>query len=427
MSLATFTRNQKVWVSGGVSRMFQRLPGGGYELRLEAMGISLQLTTLRLERQELKGELLVECDIVGARTVAGTLSSADFNVCSLRARQDRAQHLARRSCVSNVDWFGLLEELCQRVVAEERHGEPALILREVPEPAAEPEHDIVGIRLAYRHPTIVFGPGGTFKSLFALKALADLETRGVRTAFVDWELDAHTHRRRLAALTGGRLPDTRYIRCERPLVHEVPRLRALLGRDQIDYAVLDSAGFGADGPPESADVALQYFRAVRELGIGTLILAHVTKGRADAPPDDRMPFGSAFWHNSARLTWHFRRGSASPDGRVHALAAFCRKHNFGPEFAPRGLTVDFSHTGQIEFRATDVTSIEEVAGALPLWQRIQAAVRTAPRTVKEIADELGDAKPESIERTARRHKDLFSRVSGSDGVIRVALAGQVSL
>ena len=89
------------------------------------------------------------------------------------------------------------------------------------------------------------------------------------------------------------MPSIRYVRCERPLVHEVDRLRRIILDEEITFGVFDSVGFACDGPPEAAESALKYFQAVRQLRIGGLHLAHVSK----ADTGDQRPFGSAFWHN----------------------------------------------------------------------------------------------------------------------------------
>ncbi|MGE0706166.1 MAG: hypothetical protein AB7P22_19775, partial [Vicinamibacterales bacterium] len=65
--------------------------------------------------------------------------------------------------------------------------------------------------------------------------------------------------------------------------------------ERLDFAIYDSVAFACDGPPEAAEVAADYFRAVRSIGIGSLHVAHVSK----AENADQRPFGSAFWHNGA--------------------------------------------------------------------------------------------------------------------------------
>jgi hypothetical protein len=66
------------------------------------------------------------------------------------------------------------------------------------------------------------------------------------------------------------------------------------------------------GPPEAADSAADYFRALRTLNMGSLHIAHVTK----AEGGDQKPFGSTFYHNGARSTWFVQRSEDSGDGRL---------------------------------------------------------------------------------------------------------------
>jgi len=77
--------------------------------------------------------------------------------------QDRARLLRERAQTNGtVDWFGLLEGLCQRVHQAEREGNPAIDLRTV----ARTERDdinIEGFVFPRRHPSILFGDGGAAK------------------------------------------------------------------------------------------------------------------------------------------------------------------------------------------------------------------------------------------------------------------------
>ena len=212
------------------------------------------------------------------------------------------------------------------------------------------------------------------------------------------------------------MPDVRYARCDRPLIHEIDRLCRIVQQDKLTYVVLDSVGYGTAGAPESAEAAMDYFRAVRHLGIGCTLIAHVTKGESG----DQRPFGSTFWHNSARCTWNLKLASTSPDGNTLHLAAFHRKSNLGRLRPPVGLKVQFED-GRVFFSTVDATTIDEVVDRLPLWQRIQAVVRTGPQTLAAIASELSYDNVQSIDRVVRRHKDLFTKVTGRDGVHRIVL------
>lgn len=396
--------------------VFRVIADGQYHLAFPETGIEFNVDYLRRERNELICELAVSCGIVGAKVIDGCLSIGTFNVSSPQARSARAKLLAERARARGIDWHSMLEELAQRVLRAERTGDPSILLRDVPDTEVDQEHDILGLRLPKSHPSILFGDGGTMKSFLSMKVAAELAEAGLRIAYFDWELDKFTHRRRLKMLSGPDLPDVRYVRCDRPLVHEVTRLRRVVTQDRIDYAVFDSIGYGTQGAPESAEAAMDYCRALRQLGIGSLLLAHVTK----AESGDQRPFGSTFWHNSARSTWNLKRAATSPDGQTVSLAAFHRKSNLGPQRNAIGLSVAFD-ADCVRFQRVDPGSIDEIAESLPLWQRIRSVVRSGPQTLASIAAEIGHDKVETVDRIVRKHKNLFQKVAGQDGITRISL------
>jgi hypothetical protein len=395
--------------------LFTPLGESGYRLTFAQPGIQFDLDRLRRERHELHGELAVSCGIIGARAIDGLLSVGTFNVSSPRARQERARLLAERARTrdAEIDWLALLEELCQRTLAAERKGAPAVLLAEVRRGPVEVTFDVQGWRLLRSHLTLLFGDGGTLKSLIALRVLAELAQRGTPVLYADWELDAAAHHERLAALTGNDMPEVRYVRCERPLTHEIDRLRRLVRDHAIGYAVLDSVAFGCDGPPEAAEVATTYCRAVRELGIGTLALAHIVKGENG----DQRPFGSTFWHNSARSTWFVKAATPTSDAE-RTIGLFNRKANLGPLLPPLAYHVTFGP--RIAFARVEAASVDDLAVSLPIWRRMQHTVKHGPMTLVALAREL-DAKVETLDREVRRHPRVFARIDGEDGVARIAL------
>jgi hypothetical protein len=234
----------------------------------------------------------------------------------------------------------------------------------------------------------------------------------------DWELSGDDHRDRLERLFGPQMPNVLYVRCERPLALEVDRLRRIARDEALDFAIYDSIAFAADGPPEAAEVAGRYFRAVRQIGLGSLHIAHITKGENN----DQRPFGSTFWHNGARATWFVKPGEA--DGSTLRIGLFSRKSNLGPQQPAIGYEITFGED-RTTFKRVDVATVDELADSLPLWQRIRQVVRTGPVLVHELASEL-DAKPETIERTLYRYKKVFVRVEGRDGVSRWGLLSRES-
>jgi hypothetical protein len=368
-----------------IARDFKAFGDDRYRLTIADIGVTLEIDRLRRDHHELIGELSASCDLPGAKTVNGTLSIADFNLSSARARQDRAKLLTLRSDTrEHLDWTAVIEEFCQLVLQADRIGQPGVDLRSLERP--DPNDDMLeveGFSLPRRHPAILFGDGGALKSYLALYVAGRIAEKGVSVAFFDWELAGDDHRDRLERLFPDGMPRILYARCERPLVYEVDRLRRIVRDAGIEFAVFDSVAFACDGPPEAAEVAGRYFRAVRQIGGGSLHAAHISK----AENGDQKPFGSAFWHNGGRATWFVKQAEASAGTDVLQIGLFNRKSNLGRLRPPLGFSVSFTEETTI-FRRTDVADSPDLAGKLTMHQRMTHLLKHGALTVTQIAEEL---------------------------------------
>lgn len=383
--------------------------GDGYRLAIPRVGIALEVDRLRREHHELIGELSVRCDLPGARAVngSGIISTADLNLSSARARTDRAKLLATRSNTSDLDWVGIVEDFCQRVLNADRTGQPAVDLRDLPRPSADDDLFVVdGLALPRRHPSIMFGDGGTGKSYLALYVAGRIAEQDVPVALFDWELAGDDHRDRLERLFPDGMPRILYCRCERPLVYEVDRLRRIVRENNVAYAVYDSVAFASDGPPEAAEVAGRYFRALRQIGGGSLHIAHVSKGENA----DQKPFGSSFWHNGARCTWYARQAESSAGSESLAVGLFNKKANLGRLRPPLGFSISFEEHRTV-IRRNDVADNPDLAGQLSVRQRMYYLLRKGARSPEVIAEEI-DADVDTVKRTVRRCKKLFTVIDG---------------
>jgi hypothetical protein len=344
------------------------------------------------------------------------LSRGTFNFSSTEARYKRARQLSDMSKAPELDWQRLLEEVCLRVLEKQGDGEPAVLLRDLPRPSPDELLDIDGLRLLKQHPIILFGDGGAAKSYLALYLAGRLAQRGLRVGVFDWELAGEDHRDRLERLFGSDMPGVWYRRCRQPLIVELDSLRRLARREQFDYLIYDSVAFAAHEQPEKAESAISYFRACRQIGPGSLHVAHITKQEGG----DQKPFGSAFWHNAARGTYFVQRAGESSDGRDVTIGVFNRKSNLGRLQSAIGFRFTFNDDQTLVTRA-NLADVDDLADKLPLWQRIAHVLKAGPQTVALLADEL-HAKPETISRIIRR-SDLFTKVTNTaDGIHRVALA-----
>ena len=191
-----------------------------------------------------------------------------------------------------------------------------------------------------------------------------------------------------------------YVRCDRPLVAEVDRLRRLVSGQALDYIVFDSVAFACDGPPESAEAAANYFRAVRSLGLGSMPIAHVSKSENG----DQKPFGSAFWHSGARATWFVSKSADDADAGTLTVGLFNRKANTGPLRPAVGLELS-SGAERTDVRRVDLADVSDLAAKVSAWQRIKSALRHGPMTLDALAGEV-EGKRATVARTIRRSKQF---------------------
>jgi hypothetical protein len=259
-------------------------------------------------------------------------------------------------------------------------------------------------------PTIWYGNGGDGKSYMALaaglsihtgQALLGIEpTQRLRVALLDWEADAWTHHQRMRALTPDvDLPDLLYVACHGlPLSAQVDRLKAVIDKHQIGFVIVDSVALACDGPPEESGAAMDFFNALHRLQVGSLLIAHVNRSG-----DPGRPFGSAFWHNMARLTWHFRKGQLAADALIVTLTN--HKNNTGPQAKPLSFRLDFTG-GQ-----TTISPVGAVAHCddepATLRGRLINALRGGALTYDELAERL-DAPADTIRRTVARQTSIFT-------------------
>jgi len=385
------------------------------KLTIPKIAASLEVDYLRRERGELVGELTVRCSMPGVRTFKGVVSVSNFNLSSARARADRAKLLSSRTegsaeVIEGIDWHGYIEELCQRVLTAERTGQPAIDLRTFPAPEHDDAHKIDGLVLPRRHPSILFGDGGACKSLIALYVLIKLAERGFRIALFDWELSGVEHRQRLERIAGPDMPIIHYVKCIRPLVYEVDRLTCLVRDNRIDYAVYDSVVFATSGPAETSEAANSYFQAVRKIGVGSLHVAHVSKGENN----DQRPFGSIFYHNAARSTYFVKAADASPDGRETTVGLYNRKANLSRLHPPTGFTIRFENDRTI-FTQSNPADDPDLATKLSIRERLYHTLRDGEQNIDDLAEEF-NVQPQSIRNAASRGKKLFVIHGGRIGL-----------
>jgi hypothetical protein len=254
-----------------------------------------------MERSDVTAEIDVRATTAGLER---RLHRTRLSLTGTRSRLDVARYLKGRLSASAFDWEQAIEDAAWLVLDDYRAGEPAILLREAVSPEGSPW--LVPPLILAHQPTIWFGDGSSAKSLLALAAglaiqagSADLlgitPTARRNVLLLDYEWEAWEHLARMRKLVGEPMPDLVYRRCLAPLQDEVDVLLHLIAERDIGFVIIDSIGPACGGEPEVAAVALAFFAALRQLGVGALCLAHTIKNGSS----EERPFGSTFWHNGA--------------------------------------------------------------------------------------------------------------------------------
>ena len=200
-----------------------------------------------------------------------------------------------------------------------------------------------------------------------------------------------------------------------PLDEMVPAVQRKMRKEGVGYIIIDSAVLAAGADPEKAETAGRYFGGLSRLGVPSKTIAHVTKR-----DDDRYPFGSIFYSNSARTTWNVKL--MHDEGNVAHLGLFNRKANDDQPEMPIGLRPAFEgKDGPVTATREDLALEwhKEVSHA----DQIRGELRYGSRSVKELAEaaELTD----SITRiTLARMKDANKLGQADDGSGLWGLAAQ---
>jgi len=403
----------------GSRTRFDRLPGGYvYELLDEPLRIEVR--HLRRDRG-LHAEVDVQCEWAGVPRHNKSLSCADMNLSSQTARRTLAKFCAERAKTKpdDFDWQIAIDAACLEVIAAERDGVAAIVLDDALAEGPPQDFTVHGLRIPADSHSMLIADGGGLKSLLIELVLGEMARRGIPVALLDWEWSAERHLARKKRLFGSaRLDHFHYMPCRNPLSVEADHIRRFCAEAGIQFLGIDSISAACDGKLADDDVARAYNRALAELP-PSLSAAHIPKGTLD-PKADLKAFGSAFFHNFCRVSWTVKKQPGESEDVITA-GLFPQKQNDGARLRPVGLEFTFSPE-RIAVRPVDLALVEGLAEKLPLAARMLHLLKNGPLTLAVLADELGGANVETLDRTVRRRSDLFTRVStAADGITRIAL------
>lgn len=383
----------------------------------------------RLRSDNRSGELTAEIDVCLTNPgMKRRVHQARLNLSSTQTRSTTAKHLASRTTGMGIDWPDLLERAITLTIAAHRRGEPEILLRDAPRPMDAGY--LLGQLILGRLPTMFFGAGGEGKSWMALAVAAAIQsgradilgmapTTTRTVAYCDWEMDAWAHRERFHALLGDPMPEVIYVKCRGAIWDEVDRLQRIFRDRGVGYAVIDSVGMACGGVPiETSEAAQRFNDAVSRLEVGTLQVAHRTKGEGS----EEHPFGSIFWHNNARATWLVKK-QQEITASSFVVGLFNKKSNTGPIAAPMAFEIDFGGE-RVRISRRGVADVAAFAPQVSCSWRMQQALAGGPLTYAELAERLEESVDTVRKAAARGEGKIFVRTSSADGIYRVVLLGR---
>ena len=335
-----------------------------------------------------------------------TLSLGEITLNDLGDRERLSRYLTNLEKGEQApNWSYVVANFFGTVLDTERRLNRSVALYTLLRPSDDLLLDIDGWALLAHHPNILFGDGESAKSYLSLWAAGRMAQQGRRVLLCDWELTGEDHRARLEQLFGSQMPrHVFYQQCSAPLSQLVDSIRHNCQQNRIDFLICDSAAFAAGGLAEAAEAAIGYFAALRDIGVlGSLTIAHNTKLVRKADRGREKPFGSIFWHNSARMTW---LATARRAEQTIVIQLACRKANLTQRPATQQATLTFEpkQTTIVLRAASPEEMVVDPVTPESVLDRIVACVKDHPCTRDTLAKKFPEIKAVTLRQYLSRGK-----------------------
>ena len=223
-----------------------------------------------------------------------------------------------------------------------------------------------------------------------------------RVLYLDYETDETSTLWRLKCLQKGEnlgvLP-IHYRRCALPLADDLEAIQEAKAESQADVIMVDSVGGACGAELNTAETALHYYGALRQLKSTSLSIAHTSK---DQTTKHKTIYGNAYFYNYARNVFEVKRVQEAGEDTM-SIGLFHRKNNMGKFYHPLGFKLTFGKDW-VKISPQDVKDVAEFAEQLALASRIYEVLKNGDETLAELSNILGLNK-EVLTTTLGRMKD----------------------
>jgi KaiC/GvpD/RAD55 family RecA-like ATPase len=267
-----------------------------------------------------------------------------------------------------------------------------------------------------KQPNLIFGEGGTCKSLFVSYLALKLAEKGHNGLYIDYETDFQIWNDRIKRLRMGNDINPKgklyYYYADAPFEQKIETLIYLTAEKEISFIVIDSlAGACAGQNLNEPEAATSFFNALRQLNTTSIIVSHIAK----TEQKKTTPYGSIFYFNFSRNIFETKADFIFDTSQI-ALTLLHTKSNYSELFPPKGFIISFDKQ---EIKITELDKFHPLSlRHQPLHIQIKTILeRKGLLLVKQIAEEL--QQPENkIRATLGRYQGiLFIKIDKKWGVL----------
>jgi AAA domain len=244
---------------------------------------------------------------------------------------------------AHIDWLQLIEAITFDISARASAPTPVSDLA-LASPMQTIPH-LVPFLLPEKRPTILYGPGGTGKSMLAVAAAVAVAAGANflgwpceqgEVLYLDWETEEGDIASRVHRVAKGmsleRPPTLHYMNMIHPLSQRMAEVARVIALHEVRLVIIDSVGMASSQQRDGADAsegAVRFFRGLRELGVASLLIDHVT-GEDMKRSSTPKPYGSVYKYNAARNAFEIRQREDTLLG-MHVAVLTHQKSNLGPK------------------------------------------------------------------------------------------------
>ena len=309
------------------------------------------------------------------------------------------------------EWLTIIDQLAYKIQELAREGEP---VKEIwtSEDAPPPEYLLEPI-LVKGVPTVIFGEKGVAKSRLSILIATCLllpwhdnplgliaPRQSIKTLILDWETEWDIVRYEAKRLqVGMNLPvfPVYYRRCNLPLADDIEQIQQHIEKTKAEVLIIDSLGAASGGELNKAEIALNFFTALRRLKKTSLIIAQTSK----SDEGKKSIFGSTYFTYYSRSIFELCKSEDTGEDDMH-IALFHRWCNVSRTHPPMGFALHFNETGmRVE---SEPVSVREFLAKIGVQQKVLEILKSGAMTTKEIMDTL-DINRGNADMTTKRLRD----------------------